>query len=249
MRQKLHSEGEGSRRNPWLRCWGRLDKTCIQRMDTPSGNTAHNPRISGISAPPSHTPRGGTGRLVSDSLGIGVGIPVFKRHGNTRQILTCFLLFPTENYWAPSPRYTCGRVERTLASEDLGTRPGLAPASQVGRPWVIHFALQALVASPTCLAHLIGRFGKITRGYVWTLILEKYILLQKLGRGCGGVSTFFGTCPASLKHRNAYYSGPISLHTFCVALRTHTPSTVPEAVGDGWEVGEGGGEKTIGKQL
>lgn len=133
-RQKLRSEGGGGRRNPRLRCWGRLGQTCIQRMDTPHGNAARDPRshsgcgvcwhICASTRRSEEGPPGGgwRGRF-------GAGIPVFKRHGNTRQILTCFLLFPTENYWAPSPRYTCGRVERTLASEDLGPRPGLAPAS------------------------------------------------------------------------------------------------------------------------
>lgn len=55
-----------------------------------------------------------------------------QRQGHTRQILTCFLLFPTENYRAPSPRYTCGRVERTLASEDLGASPSPALPSLLG---------------------------------------------------------------------------------------------------------------------
>lgn len=97
-----------------------------------------------------------------------------QRHGNTRQILTCFLLFPTENYWAPSPRYTCGRVERTLESEDLGPPPRLAPSSQAGPPGEFT-SLSKPVSSPTCLV------GKITPGDVWNLNLKKYTILQNRG--------------------------------------------------------------------
>lgn len=170
-------------------------------------------------------------KWAAGSLGVGLcAAPrdtCIQRQGDTRRILTCFLLFPPENYRAPSPRYTCGRVERTPASEDLGSSPGPALPATVGDLGGRHFtfpSLTPLTHLPRLLRGLGGRPREVLGGTTLGENHSSPAMGENPRKRFPGFPHVSETFPASLQHVNASYADALSLCTCsrgALGLRFH----------------------------